>query len=222
MPRRNIPHKPTIPADIKARRKREVEQAEHEQQRAKDEKETRYQLVRAGNLAETLGQAYELEQKTDKDYLGRWVNAIAAYKAVLSSWPNPNVPPAGITAHNRDARRVAEGLFLASDTKPDKAVKTLAKIATDDPDFAVSVARWLRHEIRKEVEGYWLDPPIPTPTTSSRPVDENKPLVNEDNDEDFSSALGKTKLSTIFWLAVQRGYVDQGSDFSANSSEVPK
>ena len=70
------------------------------------------------------------------------------------------MPPDGITEHHRDPWRVAVDIFLTSDTHPKKTVETLAEIARDDPDFAVSVARWLRREIRRISEGYRLEPPV--------------------------------------------------------------
>jgi hypothetical protein len=133
----------------------------------------RARLVAAGNLVEDLGREYELEQRTDN--LPRWVRAMANYKGVLSErgMLQPlSQPPVGFTQHNRDAGQTALNIFLASDEDPDQAVAALKQLAENDPDFSMSVGRWLRREIRRTAECYRInrstasDPGVASPAAT--------------------------------------------------------
>jgi hypothetical protein len=176
---------PSIPDDIKARQRQAAEQARLEQQRATKEREDRHRLAAAGNRVDDLGSDYELQQRADEGYLRGWVTAIAAYKAVSPSWPNREVPPAGLTEHRRDAWRVAVKVFLASDTAPQEAVDELKWVATI-PDFAATMAQWLRRGLRQVCEDPWVDgravrpatAPVETPMTVTIPVETMKTAID--------------------------------------------
>src|SRR5713101_7479585 len=145
---------PLIPDDIKARKRREAEQAREKHKRAMEAQQDRDRLVAAGNRVEALGGDYELEQRTDR--LLQWIAAMAAYKALLPSWPNPNVAPAGAIGYDTGAWQPSARIFLAADTHPDRAAAELAELAADNPGFAMSMARWLRQGMRAVCVG-WLD-----------------------------------------------------------------
>jgi hypothetical protein len=169
MPHRTRPG-PSLPDDIKTRQRQAAQQARSEHRQKTETLKDRDRLVAAGNRVDALGGDYELKRRGDKKYLRRWVAAIAAYQAVSPSWPNREVPPAGLTEHRRDAWRVAVKVFLASDTAPQEAVNELKGAATI-PDFAVSVAQWLRRGLRRVCEGQWADGRAirPTQRPPSRP-----------------------------------------------------
>jgi hypothetical protein len=167
MPRQST-RKPSIPPQIPARRQRAVEQAREEYKQRKATTTQRDRLIAAGNLVDTLGEKFESEQKADRDYLQQWVKAIADYKALLGCCPNPRVPPAGLTEQNRDAWTVAVNIFMTTNTDPAQAIVELGRLAAKDPDFAVSVARWLRRGIRQVLEGYWHDGPAIWPPAGPR------------------------------------------------------
>jgi hypothetical protein len=143
---------------IIARRRVEAEQARQEHEQREAAQRGRDELAATGNLVETLGRDFELEQKADKAYLNRWVEAMGAYKSLfkLRMLKRLKQSPAGLTEHGRDAWQTAVDIFLAADTDPARAMAMLEDVAKL-PDFAVSVARWLRRGIRGQAEGYRLD-----------------------------------------------------------------
>jgi hypothetical protein len=174
-----------IPTDVLAHKRQQAERVREEHQRAVDAERAAYARIAAEDLAARRGEAYEWEGNADKACLKKWVEAIAAHKALLPAWPNPDVPPADFSENEppdglslqerqarqtkRQARHVAICIFLASDTAPDEAVKALTDLATNAPDFAASVGRWLRR-------GLWETrpaPPVltPAPVTDTHEVD---------------------------------------------------
>jgi hypothetical protein len=178
---------PLIPDEIKARRRELLGHAEQEAQKALDAQQDRERLVKAGNLVEDLGSAFENESKADKDYLARWLKAMAAYKAVLTEleqkaekvhqtdenhseqWAKVVLfqrgwldrlkqPAAGVADCFGDILQPAVNIFLAADTEPDRAATELADLAATDPGCAMQIAGCLRRGIRAVAEGRWLGP----------------------------------------------------------------
>jgi hypothetical protein len=162
---------------ILARKRAEAKKTRQRLAAEKAEQQSRSRVVAANNRVEDLGGEYESKPTADKEYLTRWVNALAEYKAALAERESellakpgdPDVldvrgwqdrltePPKGSAGSDPDASQKAVEIFLASgDTR--RAVKMLKDLATD-PDlggFAVSVAGCLRREIRHVAEG-WRD-----------------------------------------------------------------
>jgi len=141
-----------IPDAILARRCREDEQYRQNLERRQAERDARDRLGAAGGKVEDLGQDYELNLRTDEEYLRQWVRAIAAQKVALvalpdHALPDPAAPPAWVPNH--DAWGVAVCILQASNTYPNRAMTALVDLAMKDPNLAVAVAGCLRREIRR-------------------------------------------------------------------------
>lgn len=175
-----------MPDPILARQRAAAEQARQEHEKALDAQRDRDRLVKAGNLVQDFGSAFEQELKTDKEYLTQWANLMAGYRRVLGElerkaekleradrehgerWANVVLvkrgvfdrlehPPVGVVG-DEDAWQKAVAIFQAAGTDPARSVEMLTQLATD-PDlggFAMCVARCLRRDIRTVAE--WIEP----------------------------------------------------------------
>src|SRR5262245_37046111 len=114
---------------ILARQRVEAEKARHKLAELDAAQQARARLVRAGNLVEDLGSAFECERNADNEHLTRWVKAMAEYKAELSEREMLDRlagPSTGIA--DLDAWEKAKEIFLESNTR--RAVKILKDLAT--------------------------------------------------------------------------------------------
>jgi hypothetical protein len=192
MARHRKPAPPPIPDPILARQRAQTEQYDQKHEQRQTNLKARDQLVRAGILAESLGAAFELDQKANKAYLRQWVKALAAYKAELTREMLDRLagPPAGLSDDDRDAWHKAVQIFLVSDTDQAGAVAVLRKVA-ELPDFCISVGRWLRRGIRAVAEDHWIDP---TPTVAGTGERQAEPAESlSERQKDLLRALLRLK-----------------------------
>jgi hypothetical protein len=198
--RANTSKKRPPPDPIMARQRAEAEKAHKARDQAQRARESRIRRADAGNLVEALGEMFETEQESDKEYLKAWATAMAGYKTLLREQgmlglqPLPSSRaeratvvdrrPDGLTEQERDAFDKAVEIFKAADVDRERAVALLSEVSSL-PDFAVRVARWLRHGIRAVIEdGYCGEhlpqtPPVSIPPhpTELLPFDQLDPAV---------------------------------------------
>jgi hypothetical protein len=151
--RPNTPPRDTH-ADLMATARQRAEVARQEREQALATERERFELVNATNRVQAIGEAYERDQQSDAPYLARWVKALGELHHALAQrdmLPRLDKPPAGVTGHALDAYRVAVSIMAMAHSEPAKAVSMLTDLATV-PDFAMSVARWLRGGIMQAAE----------------------------------------------------------------------
>jgi hypothetical protein len=200
---------PIIPADIIDRQQTAAKEGQRMAEKLAAAQRERDRLVAASNRVEALGQGYELEQKTD--CLPAWVKAMVAYKALLGCWPNPDVSPVGSECQPDDWRAGA-CIFLASDTDPDGAVAELTALMATNPDFAMLVARRIRHGIRRACERDW-NPGL----AAGMVVDVTADQTSHDSLEAEDRALARHSIDfrSVYWWGTK--YV-----FTKNQAAVVK
>ncbi len=149
------PFSPLIPDDVQARRQQAREQARHAHEQKMAYARKRDRFVNAGNRLEDLGREYEVDQRADEGYLKALVAATADFRRVLAEQGFLEFAgngPADLGEHERDAREQALAIFHVAESDPAQAIDSLKHWASEDPDFAMSLGRWLRQGIRKCVE----------------------------------------------------------------------
>jgi hypothetical protein len=132
---------------IISRQREEAEKHRQEQERRLDKEHDRDELCATFDRVASAGADYEFSQRADRKYLGKLVAALADVGAVLDRRGLLRLldePPAGLLPHGLDAFRKAKDVLDAARADPDRAKRLLSEWAGELPDFALSVAGWLR------------------------------------------------------------------------------